>query len=167
MLTSQVLGLRNDEDQRAPVLLLRSFGDDKNLLNFGEWAHWSHMQAWGAYLPMPVSFEEALAAFLCVRVGPVIKVGGLGERSDVHHVKAAAEEWQSAVKEYVSRASLIFVNAGTSVTEGLKWELSEIVAHQPAARLLTAFQYLRRAVLFTIVGGVLLWVIWKLLEADG
>ena len=128
--------LREDRGTHGPVLFLRSFQDDENLVNLGAWAQWTQLMINGAYLSMPMSFEQELAAFLSRRVGPVVKVGGIKERSELRRLKVSDDQWQATVQEYLPRASLIVANAGSAVTTGLLWEIEQVIARRSAEHLL-------------------------------
>jgi hypothetical protein len=116
-------------DERAPVLLLRSFGDDVIRMP----KPW-----WMLRLGRARTFEEVLATELW-RVGPVTAIGKPGER--LPRVGAAREYvtnelWKQRVAERVEEAQLVVMVIGT--TEGLAWEVQHMLERGVAPKLLLA-----------------------------
>ncbi|MEL6317437.1 MAG: hypothetical protein AAFR16_07335, partial [Pseudomonadota bacterium] len=113
-----------EADARAPVLLLRSFKDDaatlssrnalKRLLYLGLYGR--------------VRLEAAIADELA-RLGPFIAVGQPGETLPALGAARAYfsdDEWRDAVRDWIAKARLIVVIAGT--TRWVAWELEQIQA---------------------------------------
>ena len=75
-------------------------------------------------------------------VGPVLAVGKPGE---VHHPLGAQriyfknEEWHDKVFELINSARLIVLAA--DITDGLYWEIGQVVNHVPPERLIVALPY--------------------------
>lgn len=112
-------------DERPPVLLLRSFADDRvrmraRLLDRGSLIDQLALRRWE-------SFEEVEAAALA-KHGPVYAVATPGEllppALGAVRKELTQEDWQSAVAELAESASLIAVTLGRS--EGLVWECTRI-----------------------------------------
>lgn len=107
-------------DHRAPVLLLRSFGDDE-LVVTGKGGYGNSMTE------AVVTLEEAITAPLS-EIGPVIAIGRPGEA--ISPLGAAREyisndAWQNTVKQFIGEARLIVMVMGSlSANAGLAWELS-------------------------------------------
>ena len=103
-----------DRDRRAPVLILRQFGDD--FLDSGR------MSLGGA-----PTFEHFVAAELN-RIGPVIAVGRPGER--LQPLGASRDyltdgDWQRAVTATIEDAALVVCVLGDS--ENLLWEFRKTI----------------------------------------
>ncbi|MCB1760036.1 MAG: hypothetical protein KDI68_09705 [Gammaproteobacteria bacterium] len=109
---------RRSADERAPVLVLRSFRDDRIRFERG---------LRGVFNALQPSFEQ-LVAREAEALGPVITIGRPGER--LPPLGAAREylrgdEWQGAVARLMVEAeTLIFV---LGETEGLAWEFRAAV----------------------------------------
>jgi hypothetical protein len=96
------------EDQRAPVLYLRSLAFDGPLAK-GNW-------------------EESLAGLFGARVGPPVCIGRPGERlprAGFHRIYVPRQAWQERVKDLIRRARCVVFVQGA--TEGLAWELKTLV----------------------------------------
>jgi hypothetical protein len=119
------------EDSRPPVLYLRSFQDeqaDKGMtgaLRSGAATSARPLAdsvvAWGTR-------EQEAMAVLMRQVGPYVAVGRPGE--PMPEVGAARmylpdDQWQARVAELIDTARLVVVRAGA--TEGLKWEVGQLV----------------------------------------
>ncbi len=128
------------EDRRPPVLYLRSFKDedaDKGLggvLRSGAATDAQPLAesviAWGT------REQEALAVLLR-QVGPYVAVGKPGE--PMPEVGAARmylsdDQWQDRVGRLIDEARLVVVRAGA--TEGLRWEVGQLVRRRPPTSLL-------------------------------
>jgi hypothetical protein len=111
-------------DERAPILYLRSFGDDQLTIpaRTGSPRHsllerFSHRSE---------RFEEVVAGHLWA-YGPVIAVGVPGERlapigaARTHYDDAT---WKDGVQSWLSRASLVVITVGG--TAGVAWEVRRI-----------------------------------------
>ncbi len=137
-------------DQRPPILYLRSFTDDRLPLPAGL----SPRQPFSELLSFrsTAPFEEIVAWELS-RHGPVTAVGQPGR--GLANLGAAREhlsttDWQTGVVERMAQAGLILLTIGT--TEGLAYEVSQVVARGHLAR--TVF-------VFPPVGGVELGQRWS------
>jgi hypothetical protein len=111
-------------DSRPPILYLRSFSADEKA------------PTWLG-LPGP-SFEENLRRVLS-ELGPVIAIGQPGERLPplgAARMYVNGDDWQSTVSGLMSNAAVVIVKAG--VTEGLSWEISQIVQKVNPRRTLIA-----------------------------
>lgn len=100
------------DDQRAPVLYLRSFTTDQLDL--------ARAQFWNAF-----ATEETKLVANLNRIGPVIAIGRPGEK--LAHLGAARlyvsdEDWQDVARRLMASARLVVIRAG--VGAGLKWELA-------------------------------------------
>src|SRR5262249_40494394 len=70
--------------------------------------------------------EERALADMLESVGPVVSIGRPGEfapRLGAHRLYVENASWQAAVSALISKASFVFVLAGS--TPGLGWELTE------------------------------------------
>jgi hypothetical protein len=125
------------QDQRRPVLYLRSFSDEDRdrgpagalrSLNGRELA--SSTPAWGS------REQDALSAVLG-EVGPYVAIGK--PREAVPELGAARmylpdDEWQAKVQQLSGEARLVIVRVGQS--EGLRWEIGELVRQDNPVKLL-------------------------------
>jgi hypothetical protein len=117
-------------DERAPIVLLRSFNDDDiaaDKASFG-------LDPDGAH-----RFEETLAVALW-RSGPVIAIGMPGEgrpRLGAARTYVADDKWQDLVLSWLKVAARIVVLAGR--TPGLGWELTQILQRRVYSRLVCIF----------------------------
>jgi hypothetical protein len=99
-------------DDRPPVLLLRSFGDDMIHLVGEQWR----------------SFEEILTKQLW-QIGPVVAIGRPGEPLPplgAAREYVSNEAWQERLKELTDAAQLIVLIPGR--TEGIRWEIRRILS---------------------------------------
>jgi hypothetical protein len=99
-------------DDRPPVLLLRSFGDDMIHLVGEQWR----------------SFEEILTKQLW-QIGPVVAIGRPGEPLPplgAAREYVSNEAWQERLKELTDAAQLIVLIPGR--TEGVRWEIRRILS---------------------------------------
>jgi hypothetical protein len=107
-----------EKDSRAPILFLRSFGDEKkSTVGMGY-----SLSPWGSNK----TFEELIVEYMA-NYGPVLAIGRPGEK--LPPLGAAREyidhdSWQRTVKDLISESQLIVLLAGG--TEGLLWELQTI-----------------------------------------
>ncbi len=125
-------------DPRPPILYLRSFKDEvadkgaEALVRQGLQGEWMAESAsgWGVR-------EQIELAKVMNRIGPYVAVGRPGEplpELGAYRLYVADAEWQAKVAELLSRARLVVLRAGR--TEGLRWELSEIVRRLRPTQLL-------------------------------
>jgi hypothetical protein len=120
-------------DDRSPLLLLRSFGDDGLRVRARRSDRHSVWERVG--IRRRDRFEE-IVAFRLWRVGPVIAVGHPGR--PMPPLGAArqyfGDDWESAVRHYLESCQLIVVVVG--VTEGVALELGLIKEHASSDRTL-------------------------------
>lgn len=115
------------DDARAPVLYLRSFMDEDRTVQprFYRWDR---------------SISELVAAQFNL-VGPVIAIAKPGERLPEigpYRIRLpASEDWQAEVRACLDRSAAIVLVFGT--TQGLLWELREIVGRGALARTFFVF----------------------------
>ena len=117
---------RTPESGEPPVLLLRSFNDDRlrmraRRLDRASIIDQLVMRRWE-------TFEEIEASALG-KYGPVLAVGTPGERLPpalgAIRLQFSHEEWQARVAELCERSAFIALNVGRS--EGLIWEIDRLV----------------------------------------
>ena len=122
------------DDPRPPVLYLRSFRDDAEIVVAGSdrlSARIDVNRIYAAFSP-----EQELAMILD-RVGPVVAIGKPGERLPelgAARRQVGDNEWRETVDDYMRRARLIVIRAGT--TDGLWWEIERAVEHGTAGKVL-------------------------------
>ncbi|MFD5462337.1 transferase [Kitasatospora sp. NPDC127059] len=112
-------------DGRRPVLYLRSFADDRTAAQIDD----------GQELNIH-SREEQLAAALRA-FGPVIAVGRPGEPLPLlgaARFYLPLDDWKPTILRLMDLAQLIVLRVG--VGEGLRWEIEQVIATQPARKLL-------------------------------
>ena len=113
-------------DPRAPVLYLRSFADDEKVAE----AH----QVNGF---IQLSTEEEQFAKVFRRIGPFVAIGRPREKLPTlgaTRFYAGDDEWRTKVDDLLSTARLVILRL--SPTEGLLWELKEVVSRVEPNRLL-------------------------------
>jgi hypothetical protein len=121
-----------EADERAPILLLRSFADDARQVRSKGLST--------RVLSLGVRGRKRLEAAVAdelARLGPFVAIGQPGER--LPRLGAARayfsdDEWQRAVIDWIARARLIVMVAGR--TAWLQWELKEIVRAGQLGKLL-------------------------------
>jgi hypothetical protein len=113
-------------DPRAPVLYLRSFDADTQLVVTGH-SRVARAAGWLSYATS-VSPEQELA-FLLEGVGPVIAIGKPGERLPelgAARRYVANDQWREVVHRMMRDAALVVIRAGE--TENLWWEIEQALA---------------------------------------
>lgn len=115
-------------DRRAPVVYLRSFGDDFALVVASEEGERRRV----------MRLEELLADDVR-RFGPVIAIGEPGYLPVAGAARAyfADDSWQDAVRCWIDEARFVLVVAG--YTSGVSWELETVIARGHAAKLIVVF----------------------------
>lgn len=115
-------------DRRAPVVYLRSFGDDFALVVASEEGERRRV----------MRLEELLADE-ARRFGPVIAIGEPGYLPVEGAARAyyADDAWQDAVRCWIDDARFVLVVAG--YTSGVSWELETVIARGHAAKLMVVF----------------------------
>jgi len=119
-----------DRDRRAPVLILRQFGDD-------------FLEAGRASLGGTPTFEHFVAGELN-RIGPVVAIGRPGERLQplgASRDYLADRDWQRAVTTTIEDAALVVVVLGDS--ENLLWEFRKAIETHGKRRTLIIVPPLR------------------------
>ena len=120
-----------EADERAPIVLLRSFRDDEKSVK--RRSVLARLLFWG--LGGRIRLEEAIAEELS-RFGPFVAIGEPGERlPDLGAARAyfSDGEWQAAVIDWIERARTIVIIAGT--TRWVTRELQQVVASGKLHRL--------------------------------
>jgi hypothetical protein len=123
-------------DRRPPVLLLRSFADDKKLVPvMSEFVR----TTLGRHMPWDyVTFEEMLT-HLFSPCGPVVAIGRPGEW--VPPVGAAREwisnsDWQLHVKQLLQECKAVVMMVGRlKAGDGLSWELEQVIQSSILSKL--------------------------------
>jgi hypothetical protein len=122
MLVSAPVAHPRGDNPRGPVLYLRSFQDDPLTARIP---------------PTPrIQTEEEMLANVLRDVGPVTAIGRPGEplpELGASRFYVSNAEWQQAVTDLLRRAVLVVARAGA--TDGLRWELEQIVRRVDPARL--------------------------------
>jgi hypothetical protein len=127
-LARQAADLRS-RDPRPPVLLVRSFDDDRMQVR----RRWTWSQLF--FNMRAYTFEEAVADEMS-RHGPVVAVGRPGERRPplgAAREYIADDRWRERVEEYVAEARVIVAVLGGS--GGLAWEWATILRSGALHRL--------------------------------
>jgi len=118
-------------DARAPILYLRSFVDEETaegaFHRFGKFG--VPQERWLAQsTPCNAVQEQDALGYLFRRIGPYIALGRPGEELPElgsHKIYVVHEAWMDTVRRYLAGARLVIFSAGK--TEGLRWELGEVV----------------------------------------
>ena len=121
-------------DKRAPVVYLRSFGIDDEIVSTegGRWAKLSNRLNY-----MAAASPEQELAWIMARVGPVIAIGKPGER--LPQLGAARlyvddDHWRETIDELMARSALVVVRAGD--TPNLWWEIERAMTRHPLERVI-------------------------------
>jgi hypothetical protein len=127
-------------DHRAPVLYLRSFADetsDQSIIKYFKSIAVPLTRDLAKTTPS-ISFREQDAlGYLFRKIGPYIALGKPGEllpELGSSKIYVANEKWQATILEIFKKAKLIIFRAGK--TEGLKWELIQLLEIVNPLRLL-------------------------------
>ncbi len=111
-------------DGRRPVLLLRSFADDRVMLWKG-----SAMERKMNPLNLQNTLEDTIATVF-KKVGPVVAVGKPGERlppSGAARAWLADDEWQKWIRDLIQWSQRVVMILGDPMTQdGLAWETEQI-----------------------------------------
>lgn len=113
-----------EEDQRPPVVYLRSFKDDARA------AHRISMAG------LRVNTEEGELADLVKHIGPLVAIGRPGEELPFFgaaRVYVGQDDWQKRVRELLSNAPMVILRAGS--TAGLWWEVEQCAKYVMPRRL--------------------------------
>jgi len=122
------------EDQRAPVLFLRSFADDEKV---------DYQRSDGALFDF--SLESRLAGHFN-SIGPFIAVRSPNDKwphLGAIRAELSDEEWQTTVVDWMSESKLIILMAG--ISQWITWELKKVVTLGHAGKLIIVFPQIRRS----------------------
>ena len=118
---------RSGDEERHPVLMLRSFADDRRLLRARRFDRASVVER--MCMRRFERFEEVAAAALAV-YGPVLTLSRVGEKLPpplgAERRSFSMQDWKDHIRELIAYARLICVTVGRS--ESLLWEIGEIRA---------------------------------------
>jgi hypothetical protein len=124
-------------DTRQPVLYLRPFSMDEGVRGL-----FRRMTMQGAWRSIEEQLAEALGP-----IGPLVAIGKPGEQlptpGAVRQYCDNTNSWQNAVRQLLLQARVIILRPGMS--EGLWWELKEVVATKPAERFLILVLNMKQA----------------------
>ena len=118
-------------DSRPPVLYLRSFDDEteeRSIAKYFKNAFESNRKSLAHTVPPVGIREQDSLGFVFRKIGPYIALGKPGEElSELGSSKIYVpnESWQDTIHDFLQKSKCIIFKAGK--TEGLKWELKEIV----------------------------------------
>ncbi len=116
------------KDTRAPVLILRPFDEDIELVD--------RNLPYGLNKAFGRSDEEILARVFA-KIGPVIAIGDPKEQVPTlgaARLYLSDERWRAAAHELIERAQLVVITLG--VSDGVSWELQEIARRVDPERVL-------------------------------
>ena len=119
-----------EEDTRAPVLYLRSFGDDGE----GVMGHTSRAQGF-----LAPTVEEKLAAAMR-HVGPFVAIGRPGEtlpELGAARMYVSDDHWQDEIVALMERAQIVLLRIGD--TPGFWWEVQQVMERVEMARVVFFF----------------------------
>src|SRR5262245_40093521 len=120
-----------EADERAPIVLLRSFQDDEKSVK--RRSVLARLLFWG--FGGRIRLEQAIAEELS-RFGPFVAIGEPGERlPDLGAARAyfSDDKWQAAVVDWIGRARTIVMIVGK--TRWVTWELQRVIASGKLERL--------------------------------
>ena len=126
-------------DPRPPVIYLRSFHEDDDVLIFAGGRVWNSLRPLLAFVPpfyfVAASPEQELAAIL-QRIGPVVAIGKPGERLPelgAARMYVSDDTWRATVDDLLKKAAIVLIRAGT--TPNLWWEIDEAMKLVPRQRV--------------------------------
>lgn len=120
------------DDPREPVLYLRAFADDGQMMMERDAIGIARMI--GNHI-VAASPEQELAIILR-RVGPVLAIGKPGEvlpELGAARLYVAHDQWQQTVLTLMARASLVVLRIGAST--GIQWEIEQTLTQVPRERV--------------------------------
>ena len=123
-LRNQARQQRSPDEERHPVLLLRSFADDRRLLRARRFDRASIVER--LCMRRFERFEEVTASALAV-YGPVLALSQVGEKLPPPlgaERRSFGDDWQVRIRSLMGSARLICVTVGRS--EYLNWEIERI-----------------------------------------
>lgn len=124
------------EDRRAPVVFIRSFGDEQRSYSAKSlfllvWRALSDLKFENRYYQAGTSFWGPVMQFQCNRlfseIGPFVAIGRPGEKipgMGAARMYVPDDQWQSVVSDLFGRSRLVVVQPGT--TPGLRWEIGQL-----------------------------------------
>jgi hypothetical protein len=145
------------QDPRAPILFLRSFGDDgRHNLNPKSWAGaflgtrpFPYLERWGPFAnSAPARLwklvagiavdnaEEQMASFFR-KIGPFVGIGRPGEtlaQGGAERLYVAHSDWQSQVLQLLDRSAAVILQPAE--TAGVWWEIEQTMQRVSPPRLL-------------------------------
>lgn len=136
------------DDPRKPILYLRPFKSDKFLFytpRVADSVNSSVAADWLRYAMGKSSSgtAEKFLVDLLKRTGPVVAIGRPGER--VPPLGAArlyaGSNWKEIVLDFLNRACLVVLFAGTSA--GFRWELEQVFDHRPFVPTILLLPYFK------------------------
>jgi hypothetical protein len=126
------------EDVRAPLVYLRSFGDDRSQIA----KRWSSRVRMSPREGFEKTYEQRLARTLR-KVGPFVAVGDPTERlprTGAARMYAADDAWQETVDELTARAGVVVLHAGDG--DGLAWEVRHVIELDTPERVIISLPLL-------------------------
>ncbi|MEM6725989.1 MAG: hypothetical protein AAF598_18245 [Bacteroidota bacterium] len=115
-----------ENDNRPPIIYLRSFLDDR------EAAKTQYGNVWNRLLPIGtlsnLNSEEEQLEFAVRAFGPFIAIGDPQEpipQLGAHRIYAEHEEWQGVVLDLMHRSQLVILRVGA--TPGFWWEVETVI----------------------------------------
>jgi hypothetical protein len=121
-------------DQRKPILFLRSFLDEKNLVfqPLKRLYNYNHKEAY----QVKTTFEDLISPYINEHFGPFIALGNPEDTLPsfgASKIYLPEDNWQKRVAELCHQSKFIIVVE--ALTEGLVWELGYIKNNIPASKL--------------------------------
>jgi hypothetical protein len=119
---------RQADDERAPVVYLRSFDVDRRLSR--------RPLAIGRVLASRTEEEQLVVALR--ESGPVVALGRPGERLPrlgAQRVYVEDAEWRQQILSWFARAALVVIHIPAKPTEGLTWEVEHVLGSVALDRL--------------------------------
>lgn len=124
------------DDERQPILYLRSFQDDDKFRK-RRWWNWLFLWLNPLATLLPRSSEEEQLTQQLQKRGPVVAIGDPGEelpKLGAHRMYVSHDAWQQRVLEFLERSQLVVLRIG--LTEGILWELKNAIQQLDPARLI-------------------------------
>jgi hypothetical protein len=122
-----------EQDTRPPVVYIRSFKDDRQIILASGIRRWlSIVFAWAT----AISAEQELAMIMN-RVGPVVAIGKPGEplpELGAARLYVSDDVWQEKITDMMKQSRLVVIRLGP--TANLWWEIDQAVKLLPLRRLL-------------------------------
>jgi hypothetical protein len=131
-------------DTRAPVLFLRSFADDGQIVSGARLKKWGILvprrfvlSLW-SFLLLHWSFEQVLA-HATRQLGPLVAVGGRDAPPvlGAYNFYMGDDNWRERVRELAAQCQLVVIRAG--VTPGLMDEVADLASFIDPQKLLVFF----------------------------